>query len=61
MAPKITAAWPDPQSSTDGVRCWHVAYEFCEVSAHITVHAKDEPEARTKAAEQLRIRGLKVA
>jgi hypothetical protein len=38
----------------------HVSYQFCGLSADI-VHARDEAEARTKAVDQLRARGLKVA
>ena len=43
------------------LRCWHVNYRFCGVSAEITVYANDEKEARAKAVDQLRKRGLKVA
>jgi hypothetical protein len=30
------------------LRCWHVHYRFCGVSAEITVYANDEKEARAK-------------
>jgi hypothetical protein len=40
--------------------CWHVLYEFCGLSAEIIVHAQNEAEAREKAVDQLRDRGLKV-
>jgi hypothetical protein len=41
--------------------CWHVGYQFCGLSAEITVSAENEAEARTKAVHQLRLRGLKIA
>jgi hypothetical protein len=41
--------------------CWHVRYQFCGLSAEITVYAEKEDEARAKAVDQLRSRGLKVA
>jgi hypothetical protein len=41
--------------------CWHVGYEFCGLNAEIAVYANDEAEARNKAVEQLRNRGLKIA
>jgi hypothetical protein len=27
-------------------RCWHVGYQFCDLSAEITVYAEDEADAR---------------
>jgi hypothetical protein len=42
-------------------RCWHVRYQLCGLSAEITVYAETEAEARAKAADELRLRGLKVA
>jgi len=60
MTPQIKAVWPSVQPpSKVGQRRWNVAYEFCEVLARITVRAADEAEARTKAAHQLRQRGLR--
>ena len=41
--------------------CWHVSYQFCDLSAEITVCAESEADARAKAVDQLRRRGLKVA
>jgi hypothetical protein len=43
------------------LRCWHVNYRFCGVSAETTVYAHDKAEARAKAPNRLRKRGLKVA
>src|SRR5512132_4064716 len=37
------------------------SYQFCGLSAEITVYAENEAEARAKAVDQLRLRGLKVA
>jgi hypothetical protein len=46
----------------DRLRCgWHVRYEFCGLSAEIAVTAENEAEARAKAVDQLRRRGLKLA
>lgn len=39
--------------------CWHVSYRFCGLSTEIIVHAENEAEARAKAVDQLRLRGLK--
>jgi hypothetical protein len=50
---------PPGQPPKVGQRRWHVSYEFCEVLARVTVRAGDEAEARTKAARQLRKRGLR--
>ena len=41
--------------------CWHVSYQFCGLSAENTVYVENEAEARAKAVDQLRLRGLKVA
>ncbi len=41
--------------------CWHVSYQFCSLSAEIAVYAENEAQARAKAVDQLRLRGLKVA
>lgn len=41
--------------------CWHVRYRFCDLSAEIIVYAGDEADARVKAVDQLRRRGLKLA
>ena len=57
MRPKIKAAWEVSQS-TNGQRCWTVAYEFCERLIPLTVYARDESEARTVAANRLEVRGL---
>jgi hypothetical protein len=64
----IIAARPEERSKGAGVRetfgrrrCWHVAYQFCGVSAEIAVYAETETEARAQAVAQLRRRGLKVA
>jgi hypothetical protein len=61
MTPQIKAVWPSAQAlpSKVGQRRWNVAYEFCEVLARVTVRAADEAEARTKATDQLRKRGLR--
>ena len=40
--------------------CWHVSYQFCDLSAEISVYAENEAEARAQAVRQLRRRGLKV-
>jgi hypothetical protein len=46
----------------DRLQCsWHVSYQFCGLSAQITVYAESEAAARTKAVDQLRLRGLKLA
>jgi hypothetical protein len=39
----------------------HVSYQFCNLPVEITVMAENADEARAKAVEQLRVRGLKVA
>jgi hypothetical protein len=56
----ITGARLEPHSKSAD-HCWHVSYQFCDLSAEITVHAENEAEARAKAVDQLRSRGLKVA
>ena len=43
------------------LRCWHVGYNFCDLCAEIIVYAENEADARAKAVEQLRHRGLKLA
>jgi hypothetical protein len=43
------------------LRCWHVSYQFCGVSAETTVYAHNKAGARVMALKQLRRRGLKVA
>jgi hypothetical protein len=62
MTPTIKNAWPEKRGSrsSDSLQCWHVEYELCEVSAQVTVYARDETEARSKAAHQLRRLGLKL-
>jgi hypothetical protein len=62
MTPTIKNAWPEKRGSrsSDNLQCWHVEYELCEVSAQVTVYARDETEARSKAAHQLRRLGLKL-
>ena len=41
-------------------RCWRVGYRFCELLAEVVVYAENETDALTKAADQLRRRGLKL-
>jgi len=41
--------------------CWHVLYRVCGLTAEVTVYAANEADARAKAADQLRRRGLKLA
>ena len=60
MTPVITGTRPELRSKSAD-HCWHVRYQFCDLSAEITVYAENEAEARTKAVDQLRSRGLKVA
>jgi hypothetical protein len=51
-----------PPKGLDRRQCfWHVSYQFCDLSAEITVCAESEADARAKAVDQLRRRGLKVA
>ena len=63
MMPVITGIRSEPRSrGLDALQCcWHVRYQFCDLSAEITVYAENEDEARAKAVDQLRLRGLKVA
>jgi hypothetical protein len=63
MPPVIIAVKPELRSKgLDRLRCgWHVRYEFCGLSAEIAVTAENEAEARVKAGDQLRRRGLKLA
>jgi hypothetical protein len=57
--PVITAIKPERRSKgLDDLRCWHVAYRFCGLTAEIIVYAQDDAEARAKAVQQLRVRGL---
>ena len=59
--PVTTAIKPERRSKgLDDLRCWHVAYQFCGLTAEIIVYAQDDAEARAKAVHQLRVRGLKV-
>jgi hypothetical protein len=60
--PLVSAIKPELRSKgLNGLQCWHVCYQFCGISAEITVYAKDALEARGKAVDELRMRGLKVA
>ncbi len=63
MTPVINAVKAEMKSKgVDRARCcWHVGYEFCGLNAEIAVYATDEAEARSRAVEQLRNRGLKIA
>jgi hypothetical protein len=63
MRPVITSIKAELRSKGLDRRqcCWHVSYQFCGLSAEITVYAENEAEARTKAVNQLRQRGLNVA
>ena len=62
MLPVITSINPELRSNGLDRRkcCWHVSYQFCDLSAEIAVYAENEAEARAKAVAQLRLRGLKV-
>jgi hypothetical protein len=60
MTPAIIGTRPEPRSNSAD-HCWHVSYQFCGLSAEITVYAENEVEARAMAVDQLRLRGLKVA
>jgi hypothetical protein len=61
--PVIIAVRPQLRAEADRSQrfCWHVSYQFCNLPAEITVRAENADEARAKAVEQLRLRGLKVA
>jgi hypothetical protein len=63
MPPLITSIKPELRSKGLDRRqcCWHVSYQFCDLSAEITVYAENEADARAKAVDQLRVWGLKVA
>ena len=63
MPPVITSVKPELRSKGLDRRqcCWHVGYQFCDLSAEITVYAESETDARAKAVDQLRLRGLRVA
>ena len=50
-----------PPRSNSADHRWHVCYQFCDLSAEITVYAENEVDARAMAIDQLRRRGLKVA
>jgi hypothetical protein len=60
MRPVITSIKAELRSKGLDRRqcCWHVSYRFCGLSAEITVYAENEAEARAKAVDQLRLRGL---
>ena len=64
MVPVITGTRPELHSKRldrPQWRCWHVRYEFCGLSAEITVYAENEAKARAEAVDQLRSRGLRIA
>ena len=60
--PVITGMTQEPRSKASDRQqcCWHVRYQFCDLSAEITVYANNEVDARTEATDQLRRRGLKL-
>jgi hypothetical protein len=62
MPPVITSIKSELRSKGLDRRqcCWHVSYQFCDLSAEITVYAENEADARAQAVRQLRRRGLKV-
>jgi hypothetical protein len=60
MKPVISGTRREPRSNSADRR-WHVCYQFCDLSAEITVYAENEADARAKAIDQLRRRSLKVA
>jgi len=61
MMPVITEIKPGLRSKDlDRLQySWRVG--FCGLWAEVTVSAKDQTDARAKAVDQLRLRGLKVA
>jgi hypothetical protein len=60
--PVITGVWPQKQrAASNELSCWRIDYRFCGVTAQIRLYAQNEPEARAKAVNELRVRGLKVA
>jgi hypothetical protein len=62
MTATITDVKCDLRSKQLGdLRCWHVGYNFCDLFAEIIVYADNEADARAKAVDQLRRRGLKLA
>ena len=62
MTAVITAVRLERRSKgLNDLRCWHVHYRFCGVSAETTVYAHDKTGARAKALDQLRRRGLKIS
>jgi len=62
MKPFIDGAKPELRSEAlDRLRgSWQVAYQFCGLSDQIAVRAESEAEALAKAADELRMRGLKI-
>jgi hypothetical protein len=60
MTPVVTGIRPEPRAKSAD-HCWHVRYQFCGLSAQITVLAENEVDARAKAIDQLRMRGLRIA
>ena len=63
QSPIVLEVKPELRSKgLDRLRCcWHVRFQFCGLSAEIAVTAENEAEARAKAVDQLRRRGLKLA
>jgi hypothetical protein len=61
MLPVTTSIKHEPRSKgLHDLRCWHVGYHLCGLPAEVTVYAENEANARAKAVDQLRLRGLKV-
>jgi hypothetical protein len=52
MKPKVKGARIVSQSE-NGLHCWLVAYEFCDVLAPMTVYARSKVEAEIEAANRL--------
>jgi hypothetical protein len=52
MPPLITSTKPELRSKRLDRRqcCWHVSYQFCDLSAEITVYAENEADARASRA-----------
>ena len=52
MLPVITSIKPELRSKGLDRRrcCWHVSYQFCDLSAEITVYAESEADAQAGAA-----------
>jgi hypothetical protein len=63
MVPVIEDIRPELRSNGLDRRqcCWYVRYRFCDLSAEIALYAENEADARARAVDQLRRRGLKVA